>query len=256
MLAVLTLGSCRSARDYVYISDAQRDSAQEILTNYSALAMPGDELEIDIVSQSPESLYQFYERMNIGNLNDRQALSLRETYLVAPSGDIDLPLLGKMPVAGLPLDTIAAHIQQKLKQGEYVSDPIVSVGRRNFRVTVTGEVANPGMLHIQGNRLTILEALAQVGDITIYGIRDKIKVMREENGEQVIGEINVTTKEMFDSPYYYLKQNDIVYVEPNGKKKRTATYDPNIPSYLSIGLAVIRVVSSIYLNKTSAGLYQ
>ena len=256
LLVPLLLCSCRSTEKYAYISDAQRDEAAAILTNYSALAMPGDELEINIVSLSPESLYQFYERVNAGNPSDQEAVKLRQSYLVSKKGEIELPLIGKMVVAGKPLDTIATDITTLLRINNYVKDPIVSVTRTNFRVTVTGEVANPIMLHIQGNRLTIFEALAQTGDITLYGQRNNVKVMREENGEQVIGEIDLMTKDVLDSPYYYLQQNDIVYVEPNGQKKRTATTNPNISSYISMGLSVIRMISTVFINDAYIKYYQ
>ena len=133
-----------------------------------------------------------------------------------------------MNVAGIQHDSLESLIQQRLITGEYVMDPIVTVSPMNFRVSVIGEVNRPRELHITGERLTIFEALAMCGDITIYGLRDKAVVLRENNGVTTPIEIDLTKKTIFDSKAYYLQQNDIVYVEPNEKKKREAGYDPNM----------------------------
>ncbi|MBR1517794.1 MAG: polysaccharide biosynthesis/export family protein [Bacteroidales bacterium] len=250
----LLMSSCRTA-EYAYISDAERDSAQSILTRYSSIIMPGDELDIEIASLSPESLYQFYERANLSR-DDKKALVLRQTYRVEANGEVLLPLIGTVRAAGRSLDSMGHFIHQRLLEGDYMKDLTITVRRTNFRVTVTGEVKKPSVLHIEGNRLTIFEALAMTGDITVNGQRQNIMVMREINGQQTIGTIDITSRSIFDSPYYYLQQNDIVYVEPNDKKKRIATRDPNITQYISLAASLLRATSSIFLNINHSGNYK
>lgn len=252
MAAALT--SCRTSDELVYISDAQYDSATTILQEYSTIVMPGDELAIDIVSMSPESLFQFYKRSG-GNSSNNDVRNLRSEYLVSQEGTIEMPMLGKMTVAGLPLDTVATNIQKGLIDSNFVEDPTVTVTRTNFRITVLGEVRKPQQFTVDGNRITILEAIAVVGDIKQTGMRDCVKVMREQNGEQQIGIIDLTSQEIFNSPYYYLQQNDIVYVEPNDKRKRTATYNPNILSYISIGASIVNLITSLGLRMERVDRY-
>lgn len=121
----------------------------------------------------------------------------------------------------------------------------------NFRVTVLGEVAHPKQLHVVGDRLTIFEALAMVGDITKDGKRENVSIVRSENGQQTVGTINLSSKEIFDSPYYYLKQNDIVYVEPSDLKKKLATRNERVPQYIALGVSSIVLVRTIWRIITS-----
>ncbi|MBR6441651.1 MAG: polysaccharide export protein, partial [Bacteroidales bacterium] len=116
----------------------------------------------------------------------------------------------------------------------------------NFRVCVLGDVNRPGQLVVAGERLTIFEALSMVGDLTIYGQRHNVTIIREENGLRTVGEIDLSSKEVFNSPYYYLHQNDVVYVEPNMRKKKTAERDPMILTYISSAVSVISVLSSCF----------
>ena len=140
---------------------------------------------------------------------------------------------------------LAKAIEQRLVAEGHIKDPVVTVKLMNFKVSVLGDVARPGQLVVDGERLTIFEALSMVGDLTIYGQRFNVTVIREENGMRTIGTIDLSSKEVFNSPYYYLHQNDVVYVEPNMKKK-TAERDPMIMSYISSGLSVVSVLSSVF----------
>ena len=127
---------------------------------------------------------------------------------------------------------------------------------RTFKVYVLGDVARPGMIVANGERMTIFEALSMVGDLTIYGQRYNVTVIREENGMRTIGELDLSSKEVFESPYYYLHQNDVVYVEPNMKKKKTAARDPMIMTYISTGLSVLSVLSSMFYYWILSNYYQ
>ncbi len=274
-LLILTLllfvVSCHT-KEMAYISDAQRDSAQEILSVYSATILPGDVLYIYVESKTPESVILFnQETHNLqleGNsleyldtthraITDQAKSNISQEmqnlvtevsgYLVSDKGTINFPILGNISVAGITLDSLQHYLEKRLVDDGYVLDPTVITKLMNFRVTVVGEVRNPKQIHIDGTRLTLLEAIAICGDLTDYGQRDNIAIMRYENGQRVLGEVDLTKKEMLDSPYYYLHNNDIVYVEPNKKIKRISDRNDEIPRYISIGVSVASIITT-YLN--------
>ena len=269
---MFVFASCGSHRELAYISDAERDSAQHILTTYAHTIHPGDLLYIYVNSEVMESVVPFNQethvealeisRLNMaGGSNGEQQIS--ETYknraqrqvtgyLVDEQGFITFPVLGKINVAGLQHDSVESIIQKRLISGEYVTDPVVTVNSMNFRVSVVGEVRNPKELHLTGERLTIFEALAMCGDITDSGRRDNVVVMREINGSVIPIEINLTQKTLFNSEAYYLQQNDIVYVEPNDFKKRKSDYDYNLQkdvvSYVMLSTSIARLAYITYLR--------
>jgi polysaccharide export outer membrane protein len=248
-----------------YITDAERDSAQRIIATYANSIHPGDQLYIYVHSQIPESVIPFnQETHNIavemnhinmvgGNVGENvmaetyqpRAEWIVSGYLVDDHGLIDFPVLGKIHVAGLSYDSLQAVIQQRLINDGYLLDPVVTVSSMNFRVSVVGEVAQPRELHVQGDRLTLLEALAMCGDITVYGQRENVVVMREKNGEAVPIVVDLTKKTLFDSEAYYLQHNDIVYIEPDKHRKRSATLDENWPKYLAFGVSLAAAVVNI-----------
>lgn len=267
---MFVFASCISHKELAYISDAERDSAQQILTNYAHTIHPGDLLYIYVNSEVMESVVPFNQethvealemsRLNItGEHNGEQQMSdiyrnrkQRQVpgYLVDEQGFITFPVLGKINVAGLQHDSVESIIQTRLISGEYVIDPVVTVSPMNFRVSVVGEVRIPKELHITGERLTIFEALAMCGDITDSGRRDNVVVMREINGSVIPIEINLTRKSLFNSEAYYLQQNDIVYVEPNVYKRRKSNYDPNLQhdilSYVRLSGSLVRMAFITY----------
>lgn len=263
---VVLLSSCGTQRELAYISDAERDSAQQILTTYAHTIHPGDLLYIYVNSEVMESVVPFNQETHIeamemsrlnmaGGSNGEQHISntyknrtQRQVtgYLVDEQGFITFPVLGKINVAGLQHDSVESMIQKRLISGEYVIDPVVTVSPMNFRVSVVGEVKTPKELHITGERLTIFEALAMCGDITVYGLRDKVVVLREKNGNVIPIEIDLTRKTLFDSEVYYLQRNDVVYVEADEKRKRQAVDDPNlrqdILSYVRLSASIVRLL--------------
>ena len=265
ILVIYAFVSCRSIHDVAYISDAERDSAQRILTTYTNTIHPGDQLYIYVNSLNPQSVAPFNQEMHSvvaeanrmasirgesskqqnASIFDQRSVRQVPGYMVDEAGTIIFPLLGKLHVKGITQDSLSHMIQQRLITGDYVYDPVVTVNSMNFRVTVIGEVRRPRELHITGDRLTILEALAMCGDIVESGRRDNVLVLREVNGDVIPMEVDLTQKTLFDSECYYLQQNDLVYVEPNEKKKRRANYDPNLKadvmSYVHLGSSFVRL---------------
>ena len=267
LLAVImvALQSCAPAREMAYITDAERDSAQQIIATYANSIHQGDQLYIYVYSQIPESVIPFNQEthkiaveMNHINMvngqNDenvmtetysRQRTMNVQGYLVGNDGMITFPVLGKLHVEGITYDSLQNLIQQRLIAGDYLYDPVVTVSPMNFRVSVIGEVRRPQELHVVGDRLTILEALAMCGDVTDSGARENVTVVRERNGNVTPIMVDLTKKTLFDSECYYLQHNDIVYVEPDKHKKRTASVDENWPKYVSFGVALTAAIINI-----------
>ncbi len=164
-------------------------------------------------------------------------------YLVDPNGNIDLPVLGRLNVANKTIEETKALIGDKLKP--YLNDPVIMIRFLNFRFTVLGEVKAPRTINVPGERMTILEALGQAGDLTPYSNREKIMVIREQDGKREFGYINIHSPEVFQSPYFYLQQNDIVYVEPI--KEATALVRDPIYEVLPIISSLLSIVSIVLI---------
>jgi len=266
LCALSLLAACRSSQELAYFSDAERDSVQAVLSTYNTTIHPGDQLYIYVYSQAPEIAVPFNQETHsiaaeITHLNSvggtNRSNKMSETfqqsnfsqipgYLVDEAGTIVFPILGKMVVAGLTQDSLSRRIQNMLIDGGYINDPVVTVTPMNFRVTVIGEVSRPQELHITGDRLTILEAIAMCGDLTIDGKRENVTVMREKNGVATPINIDLTKKTLFDSEVYYLQSNDVVYVEPTDVKKRRMRRDENWPKYVTATISVAISLRNIY----------
>lgn len=252
--------------EMAYISDAERDSAQQILTTYANTIHTGDQLYIYVYSQVPMSVVPFNQethaltvemtRLNAAGRSRSTIVSDTYTkagtnvvmgYPVDDEGYIIFPVLGKMKVVGLSYDSLQTFIQNRLINEGYVLDPVVTVSPLNFRVSVVGEVRQPQELHVNGERLTLFEALAMCGDITEYGLRNNVIVIREIRGEVTPIEIDLTKKNIFDSEVYYLQQNDVVYVQPSIKRRRQAdSRQTSVGPYVSIGVSVANMAWRIY----------
>ena len=254
VLVALLFASCKPSEEIAYIADAQRDSAFALKGQFSGGIQANDLLSIYVASETPESTIQFNQETNkIAVLTDgdnRTVLNSGSTtvsgYLVNHDGDIIFPVLGRIHVLGLTHNELADLIEKQLISQGHITDPVVTVKLMNFKVCVLGDVARPGQLVVSGERLTIFEALSMVGDLTIYGQRHNVTIVREENGVRTIGEVDLSSKSVFDSPYYYLHQNDVVYVEPNMRKKKNAERDPMTMTYISSAVSIVSVISSVF----------
>ena len=250
VVGLLGLTSCHQTEEIAYIHDAQRDSAMNLQGQFSGGIQANDLLSIYVESETPESTIQFNQGTNKIAVSNGTVMnpgaSAVSGYLVNHDGDIIFPVLGKIHVLGLTHNELAALIEQQLVSEGHITDPVVTVKLMNFKVCVLGDVARPGQLVVQGERLTIFEALSMVGDLTIYGQRHNVTIIREENGLRTIGEIDLSSQKVFDSPYYYLHQNDVVYVEPNMRKKKNAERDPMVMTYISSAVSIVSVLSSVF----------
>ena len=163
-------------------------------------------------------------------------------YLVNNDGNIQFPILGTLKAEGLTKEQLKASITKKLVDRQLLTDPIVTIRLMNFRVTVLGEVRNPNVIQVPSEKISLLEAIGLAGDLTIYGKRENVLVIREENGQKVIKRINLNSSELLTSPYYYLKSDDVVYVEPNKSRvasSRSSDWVPVVISALSFAAIIV-----------------
>lgn len=226
----LTLGvsffclvSCVSRKDVAYFqSNIKSDSAAiATTTKYIAKIQPGDILAVLVSSLSPEASAMFNpfpvsSATTLNQTTQSTALAPATGFLVDDSGYIALPLIGKIKVDGLSTKEAGDILTQKLNK--YLVDPTINVRILNYKISVMGEVARPSIYTIPNEKISLPEALSLAGDLTIYGRRNNIMVIRERNGTREFGSVDLTKRDFFTSPYYYLQSGDVVYVEPNSGK--------------------------------------
>ena len=219
---ITVLSSCVSHGELLNFTEGEDFSAlPKEITNVPTLKIQHDDLlSIKITALDMEAALPFNIDPPTGNQNLNAAGGRPLIgYLVDSEGYIDVPVLGKIFVAGLTFQELKEQLLQQL--ATYLKDPVVVVRFLNFRVTVLGEVSNPSTFLLANERVTLLDALGQAGDITPYGNRANILVIREQNGERNFGRLNIQDRNIFQSPYFYLQQNDVVYVEPLEEKTST-----------------------------------
>ncbi|MDR2275725.1 MAG: polysaccharide biosynthesis/export family protein [Sphingobacterium sp.] len=210
---------------------------------YVPKIQPSDILTVVVTAADPKATIPFnpVSMMANGNLTQQTDLALRPTYTVDNSGDIILPMLGKVHVAGLTRVQAIDKIRKEL--GDYIKDPGVNINFNNFRISVLGEVNRPGSFILPTERVTILEALGLAGDLTIRGVRENIMLVREVDGQKTIHRIDLTQQNTLNSPYYYLVQNDVIYVEPNKAQINNSKLGANTNIIISIASLLITVIS-------------
>ncbi|MFD2934161.1 polysaccharide biosynthesis/export family protein [Spirosoma flavum] len=245
------LTSCISSKELVmYQADSPGKDTIALAPRYIPTIKVGDVLSVQVSSLSPEATAFFNPYAAITAMSGTGAMQNTQTtpmpyipgYPVSEEGQIELPLMGKLTVQGLTNTQAAALIRQKLL--DYLKEPTVNVRNLNFQISVSGEVARPSLFSIPNEQITLPAALGLAGDITIYGQRNNVLVIREENGQRTFNHLDLTKRDVFKSPYYYLHPNDIVYIEPG--KARIANADRTyqlLPIILS-SLSFIAIIVS------------
>lgn len=215
--------------------------------SYLPLIKPDDELVITVNSTDPRATAHY----NIPSVNPAvkedlisQTSPRVQTYIVDSKGNITMPIIGELHVSGLNVEQIADLVRAKVS--EEVVDPVVNVSLINFSVTVTGEVKLPGNIKVNSLRFSILDALAAAGDITQYGLRENVLVVREDtNGERKYALLDLTSSDIFESPYFYLTPNDVIYVSPNKIIQDNSKYNQNNAFKLSVISTIVSASSVI-----------
>ncbi len=247
---ILLFTSCAAPKEVLYFQDVVSLKEEVVDKGYEAKIHKDDLLAIMVNSKDPELALPFnmpVVTFQIGSQYSGQQRLLG--YLVDQNGDIDFPILGKLHVEGLTRMQLTELIKRKLVDEDLIKDPIVTVQFLNYKISVLGEVARPGSFEISGDRITLLEALGMAGDLTIYGRRDRIAVIRENDGKRQILYHDLRDSDIFQSPCYYLQQNDIVYVEPNRARSGQSRVNSNnsVGVWMS-GVSVLTSVAALLIN--------
>lgn len=244
--------SCASSTQVAYLQDVSEGQNSVIaLTPVKITAQPQDEISIIVSCPDPELTLLLnlpYSGQHIGNYT-RSGSNFTQGvcgYFVDTEGCIDFPSVGKIEITGLGREQIAAKVKDTLKEKGLLQDAVVTVDFMNLSVSVLGEVNKPGRYFINRDELTLLDALSGAGDLTIFGIRDKVMVSRAENGVQKTYLVDLTSAQsLFSSPVYYLRQNDVVYVQPNSKKVGESTVNGNNTRSASFWISLSSLAASI-----------
>lgn len=234
--------SCSAPKEVVYFKDLMPGQEYVIPANTKPLRLePHDKVTIIVSTQDarlnalynlPVATTRLGRTSSDGQLSTSNEGGTVSPYTVDSQGNINFPVLGKLHIAGMTREEVAEYIRRELISRDLAKNPIVTVEYLNLGVSVMGEVGKPGRIGINRENFTILDALSSAGDLTIYGKRDNIKVLRYENGVEKVYTVDLNSgKDLANSPVYYLQQNDVIYVEPNSTKVRTST--PNGNSFLT-----------------------
>lgn len=229
LAAVLMVSSCAAPTNIAYFQNRLVDRPEQIDKHGGIVIQPKDMLSIVVSSKNPELVVMFnlpivsYQAGS--EITTNSGYQRLMGYVVDNDGFIDFPILGRLKVSGLTRWELSEMIKNRLLDEGYLSDAVVVVEFMNFKVSVIGEVNSPGTYTIQGDKVTVLQAISLARDLTIFGQRENVTVIRERNNERIMYQINLCDVSMFKSPAYYLQQNDIVYVEPSAIKARQSTTD-------------------------------
>lgn len=254
-LVALTLSGCAAKKTQMtYFDDITQttvaDGTLAAGADWSVKIVPDDRIAIMVTSLNPAASQIFnlpsHLSTSINPTTGAQTLSnpnTVSTYDVSSTGNIIFPVLGKIHVAGMTTEQLANDLAKRI--AEYVEDPIVTVELTNFHVNVLGEVNRPGVVAARGERFTVLDAIAASNDLTQYAVRNNVLLVREENGQKTYHRLDLTDSKFFESPYYYLKQNDMIFVEPNDVKRSNASYNVNNGYRIQVTSAIISACSVV-----------
>ena len=251
-LMVLAAVSCSTPKEISYFQDLQPGVTELAITDPVEIKVrPKDKLSILVNAQDPKLTNMFnlpIVSQQIGQESTGSSGTIRGVsgYTVDSFGDINFPVLGKIRVEGMTREQIADYLTKQLKEQELIKDPVVTVEFMNLGVSVLGEVNKPGRISINRDNMTILDALSEAGDLTIFGKREKVLVLRQEDGKQRVYGVNLCSADhIYTSPVYYLQQNDVVYVIPNNTKSRQSTVNGNTVRSTSFWISLASLITSI-----------
>ncbi|MCD8529655.1 MAG: polysaccharide biosynthesis/export family protein [Flavobacterium sp.] len=230
--------SCASRKELVYLQGAS--NAKE-LVSYEPVLQPDDVVMIVVSSENPEvaAPYNLKAITVQGDSENTIGTQRMQTYILDKEGKIEFPLLGSIALGGLTKTQAVAKLKELLK--DHVSDAVINFRILNFKVTVLGEVQKPGTYSVASERITLLEAIGMSGDLTIYGNRTNVLLIREKNGTKTMERIDLTKSDFLNSSAYYLSQNDVVYIEPNKTRINSSAIGPN----LTVGISALSLIVTI-----------
>jgi polysaccharide export outer membrane protein len=243
LISLVIFTSCITRKDIVYFQDGKEIESE--IKNYSPKIKSDDFLSILVFNGDEVNNQQF----NLPVITASQATSRgyftgtpsNNGYLVDSKGFIDLPIIGEIRASDLTKEELTLAL--KLKYAEYITNPKVTIQIQNFKITVLGDVKNPGTIQVPNERITVLEAIGVAGDLNLTAVRKNIVVIRDENGIKKEFRIDLTSKDFFNSPVYYLNQNDVVYVEPNKAKINSANFSSAAGLFISVSSLIITTIN-------------
>jgi polysaccharide export outer membrane protein len=227
--------SCASKQNVVYYQNIDTLKNSQNTNSYEVKIQPDDLLMIIVSAEDPEAASPFnlktYSPSSNNRLDAARGQETVQSYLVDQNGEIDFPVLGKIKMGGLTRTNALQLLQTRI--GVYVKNPIINLRITNFKISLQGEVNLPGTYSITSERVTLIEALSMAKDLTIYGKRNNILIIREVSGEKSFNRVDITKSDFINSPFYYLAQNDVVYVEPNKTRVNSSAVGPNTSVIIS-----------------------
>lgn len=245
VLVLFFFESCNTSKKIAYFENVKDDSYKSKLSITEAPIQKNDILSITISSLNAEASAIFNPGSKSGNKESTTSTGgniQSGGYLVNSDGNIQLPILGNVTAAGLTKKQLRENIVNTILAKKLLIDPIVDIRHLNFEVTVIGEVARPTVITVPSERISLIKALGLAGDLTIYGKRENVLLIREEDGVKITRHINLNSSEFLNSPYYYLQPNDVVYVEPNKTKISTASRTQQVVPIILSSLSIIVIV--------------
>lgn len=224
---VLAFSSCTSSKEIIYFQDEPLNSLSSIENNMDLIYKTNDLLTINVSALDPETVKPFNLPVITNSYTSLNASgnAQMQTYIVDKEGNIDFPVLGIIKAGGLTRSQLTLYLKERIS--EYVTNPIINIRLTNFTVTVLGEVNGPGSYTVEDEKISLLEALGLAGDLTIHGKRENVFLIREQDGVKRFTKFDLTSITVVNSPNFYLEQNDVIYVEPNPAKIRSASYNQN-----------------------------
>ncbi len=243
LLFTLLLTSCASRKKLVYFQDSTDQAGTVSANSYSPKFKPDDFLFIVVYGADDNSTKPFNLPLSNNSTNRGYSIGApaNQGFLINEKGEIDFPILGTIKIGGLERSQAIELLKEKIKP--YINNPIINIQIQNFKITVLGEVRNPGTFTIPNERITLLEAIGLAGDLNITGVRNNVLVIREENGQKKEFKIDLTTKEVFNSPVYYLNQNDLVYIQPNQAKSNSSLISAASGIFISTASLLITMIN-------------
>lgn len=241
LLCSLFASSCVSNKEILYFQDADNFKSTDIVYPENTI-QPKDILSVNISSSAPETALPYNRNQGSGVINNTSLEVLKlQGYLVNSDGIISIPVLGKVEVKGKTSTEAEDYIAELLEKGGHLVDPVVTVRLLNAKVTILGEVVRSGTYGFTEQNLTVPQALGYAGDLTINGVRNDILLIREVDGKRKISHIDLTTADWMDNPEYNIKPNDVLVVQPNRAKVKTAGYVGNVTTIVAIASLLVSV---------------
>lgn len=245
---ILMLGACNAQRNVLYIQNMESGTEIELPENYLIRIKPQDQITVVVTCKNPELAMPFNTATSYGSLTGNIASTVNtesslQVLTVNQEGCITMPILGEVHCEGLTREELSTKIEKIIRERGYIEDPHVNVRFAELTISVVGEVNRPGRYDIKRDKLSIFEALALAGDMTIYGSREDVAVVRERDGKSIITKLDLRSDDIFTSPCYYLEQNDVIIVSPNKYRAATSEINQNRSFWISLASTAISLAT-------------